>query len=576
MLQIATGKLFNHPVGWENLLRGMLYTNATFGSEDAVETAGGRLLPSTSYSIHPRVLVYELLERMEADESGPGVLISSCVEPYLNDFAVVASFALNCVCTPDIDLARRLTSGKKGLATRAAPQEFVRRFFDADFWCKPEEVAFLQEFTTQLIGLPRNIFLCVMRAIRTYINGMHRIADDLELAYTLLVASVESLAQDFDGHVSDWESYEERKRLAVDEALSGVEEKFAQRVRDALLSVEHTALARRFREFAISHTPPSYFREATLVTNQSLSRSDLTEVLAMAYQSRSKYVHQLKRLPDVVVLGHAYDETALHERVTFLTLQGLSRLMRNVIIEFVKAQPSLKHEKYNYALERSGVIQLQMAPQYWVGNAEGDMINAGRRKLEGFLEQFVPCLLKEEGATLTDLRPALNTVAVLLPNSKKGLRLPYLALYALFNRAVSEEQRAPISESIDTLIQQELLQPSAEALIAHTILGKMINWPLESHVQELENYFKRRGKPSGLRFPRLFEAAVSLDLAERYRLMGDLDKCRKMISLAVESHPGHQYLVQFEAKFAADTPIHGSYILLPHSTSGDDTSNPLQ
>lgn len=142
---------------------------------------------------------------------------------YLSDFAVVTSFALNCFCSPDIDLARRLTSGKKGLATRASPHEFVSRFFEPELWCKPEEEAFLQTFVGQLIGLPRQTYLGVIRAIRTYINGMHRIADDLELAYTLLVASVESLAQDFDGHESDWASYEERKRLAVDEALIGAD-----------------------------------------------------------------------------------------------------------------------------------------------------------------------------------------------------------------------------------------------------------------------------------------------------------------------------------------------------------------
>lgn len=290
----------------------------------------------------------------------------------------------------------------------------------------------------------------------------------------------------------------------------------------------------------------------------------------MAYQSRSKYVHQLKRLPDVVVLGHGFGETALHERMPYLTLQGLSRLMRNVIIEFVMGQPSLKHEEYDYVLERSGVIQMQMAPQYWVGNAEGDLIGAGRRKLEGFLEQYGPCILKEEGAALTDLRPVLSAVAELLPDSKKALRLPYLALYVLFNGVVSEEQREPISEPINRLIQQELFQPSAEALIVCTILGKIINWPLDIHHQELENYFKRRKSPSGLRFPRLFEAAMSLALAERYRLLGDLNKCREMVAVAVESHPGHQQLVQLEVDVTLDTPIHGSNILLPRSISGDE------
>jgi len=67
----------------------------------------------------------------------------------------------------------------------------------------------------------------------------------------------------------------------------------------------------------------------------------------------------------------------------------------------------------------------------------------------------------------------------------------------------------------------------------------------------------------------LFEAAVSLDLAERFRLIGDTDQCRKMVALAVESHPGHQRLVQLEAEIDPDTPIHGADILLPSSTSGN-------
>lgn len=58
MLQIATGKLFTRPASRENRLRGMLYTNAIFTREDAVETAVGRLFPSSSYSIRPSVLVF--------------------------------------------------------------------------------------------------------------------------------------------------------------------------------------------------------------------------------------------------------------------------------------------------------------------------------------------------------------------------------------------------------------------------------------------------------------------------------------------------------------------------------------
>lgn len=570
MLQIATGKLFTRPAGRENRLRGMLYTNAILPRENAVETSTGQLLPSSSYSIRPTVLVYEFTERMEGEEQGPGVLVSSTVDPYLQDYSVVASFALNCVCTPDVDLTRRLTAGQRGLATRVAPQTLVRRFFDGEVWCKPDELKFLEEFVDKLIGLPRSTFLGVMRALRTYVNGMHRIADDLELAYTLLVASVESLAQDFDGHESDWDSFDERKRKAVDEALSGADEVIAQRVREALLRVEHVALARRFREFAVAHTPSTYFRQASDTANGPLlGRSDLAEVLGTAYQSRSKYVHQLRRLPDAVTLGYGHGETAIEDRTTHLTLQGLSRLMRSVIIEFVMRQPTVLHEPYNYRLERSGVVQVRMAPQYWVGRADGDISKAGRDKLEGFLQQLASCLLREPGAVVTDLRPVLAVACEVVPRLEKRLRLPYLALHALFNMHMVKQDLAAMPSAIEALIQEELGEPSSEALIAHALAGQTVQWSLEVHRGALNTYLRRRAAANGLRFPRLFEAAIALDLAERLRCAGDIEGCRAVMALAVENHPGHSGLLEVETNFLPAVPISWRDVMLPSSTAAE-------
>jgi len=564
VLQIATGKLFTRPAGRENHLRGMLYTNAILAREDAIETTAGRLLPSSSYSIRPTVLVYEFTEHMEREEQAPGGLVSSTVDPYLQDYSVVASFALNCVCTPDVDLARRLTTGQRGLATRIAPQTLVRRFFDGEIWCKPDEVKFLEEFVEKLIGLPRRTFLGVMRALRTYVNGMHRIADDLELAYTLLVASVESLAQDFDGHESDWDSFDERKRKAVDEALSGADEMIAQRVREALLKVEHIALARRFREFAVAHTPSTYFRQASgIASGPLLGRSDLAEVLGTAYQSRSKYVHQLRRLPDTVTLGHGHGETAIEDRTTHLTLQGLSRLMRSVIIEFVERQPTVLHEPYNYHLERSGVVQMRMAPQYWVGRAEGDITKAGRNKLEGFLQQLASCLLREPDGVVTDLRPVLAVACEVVPRLEKRLRLPYLALHVLFNMHVAKQDLAAMPSAIEALIQEELEEPSSEALIAHVLAGQTVQWPLEVHHGALNTYLRRRASANGLRFPRLFEAAIALDLAERLRCAGDMEGCRAVVALAVENHPGHTGLLEAETNLLPTVPISWRDVMLP-------------
>lgn len=567
MLQIATGKLFTRLARRENRLRGMLYTNAILGREEVVETAAGRLLPSSSYSIRPSVLAYEFTERIEAEEQalgpGSGVLVSSGVEPYLQDYSVVVSFALNCVCTPDVDLARRLTTGQRGLATRVAPQTLVRRFFDGEIWCKSDEMKFLEDFVDKLIELPRRTFLGAMRALRTYVNGMHRIADDLELAYTLLVASVESLAQDFDGHEGDWNSFDERKRKAVDEALSGADEVVAQRVRDALLRVEHVALARCFREFAVAHITPAYFRQTSTADGPQLGGSDLAEVLSNAYRSRSKYVHQLRRLPDMVTFGHGYSETAIEGRATHLTLQGLSRLMRSVIIEFVARQPSIDKELYNYHLERSGVVQVKLDPQYWVGHTQSDITEAGRDKLEGFLQQLAACLLREPNAVLTDLRPVLAAACEFVPRLEKRLRLPYLALHALFNMHVAKQDSAEMSSAIEALIEQELGEPSSEALITHALSGQTVPWSLNIHQAAIHSYLRRRAAANGLRFPRIFEAAMTLELANRYRCAGDMEGCQAMMALAVENHPGHPGLLEFETNLQPTVPISWRDVMLP-------------
>src|ERR1035441_6074259 len=100
MLQIASGKLFAREPGHRNELRGVLYTNLRLDREKPIETAVGRLLP-TSTLRDAKTLVYELTELIEAPPHGPGLLVSHGMDPYLSEFAAIVSFALNVTCTPD-------------------------------------------------------------------------------------------------------------------------------------------------------------------------------------------------------------------------------------------------------------------------------------------------------------------------------------------------------------------------------------------------------------------------------------------------------------------------------------------
>ena len=191
MLQINSGKLYPGGVRRTNQLRGVIYTNLFIGERDVplVTAAGTSLYADPFGSLTP--LIYELTEQMDDDRIAPGVLVSHGVQAYMNDFAAVVSFVLRATCTPDADLCTRLLSGKRSLGVSTPPSKLVSRVFKSRIFIQRNDRELLTSFVTDLIALRRRSFLAAMRAIRTYMTGLHRVADDLELAYTLLVASIE-------------------------------------------------------------------------------------------------------------------------------------------------------------------------------------------------------------------------------------------------------------------------------------------------------------------------------------------------------------------------------------------------
>jgi len=222
VLQITTGKVFTRPSARENLLRGVLYTNLHLEyMNDAALAAPlfGRLTQTSELDSSPRMVVYEFTERIEAEQSGRNVLVSHGAEPYVQDMGMLMSFFFNCTCSPDIDLVRRLLGGRPGTSTGKIPASVVPRIFDRDIFLKTGESAEFVRFVEHLLGLERKTYLSVMDAIRTFVTGVHRVADDFELAYTLLVAAIESLAQNFDDFAPDWESVADDKRNPIDQAL---------------------------------------------------------------------------------------------------------------------------------------------------------------------------------------------------------------------------------------------------------------------------------------------------------------------------------------------------------------------
>ncbi len=564
MLQICTGKLFTREIEYQNNLKGIIYTNYNLFSDQKIETKAGTISFAEN-SNGPNTILYEIEELIEATGNGPGVLASHGIRSLILDFSTIFSFVLNCTASPSYSLTERLLSEQPGVSTHTSPNKMIKKVFDKRVFYEENDENELIKITNQIIGLKRKTFLGVMSSIRTYITGMHRISDDFELAYTLLVASIESLAQKFDGHQSTWSDYEESKRKRIDKALANADQTIKNDVRNAILSIEHTSLARRFKDFALEHITPDFFRlEANDVINP-ITRSDLPIALSNAYIARSKYVHNLEKLPKNLTFN-TYSDTCNHDNKTWLTLQGLSRLARHVIIEFIMRQPTVEKEKYNYHLERSNITVMQMAPEFWIHNIDFSS-GAGIQKLEGYLSQLDKFLTGAPNATVTEISNVLTEFESQINNLKLADKKSFLALYIIYNFYINETQRLKNVEEFVVKHENLILNPCTEGLIVYSLLNLPFQWEIEVHHDCLKKYFSERNQKLKIKCPQAIESGMLLILAERYRKDGNEPKALELIEMAVENLPSHKELRKFETEYkSSPRPINVSEILFSKHT----------
>lgn len=566
MLQISTGKFFNNE-SHETLRRGIYYTNYRPFRDDRIETQVGSLQPVAG--VHGLgALIYEIIERIQKLPGGPyaGEVIATSGETLINDFAAIVSFALNITCTTDLDLARRLVANERpSLGSDLVPQKYVPRMFDRAVNWQRSDSDHLQHFVTDLMALERKSYEGAMRAIRRYVIGAHRISDDVNLAYALFVMSMESLAQKFDGFEPAWDDYDQLKRQRIDEALGETPVSTGDKVRAAVLANEHVAISRRFREFALAHVGPSFFREEAEKAVAAISRPDLSIALRQAYSIRSRYVHYLEDIPRLLVGVEGFHEMTAVDGELTLTFAGLARVARHVIQTFVARAPKTEKEEFNWMKDLPGKLTMQVAPQYWIGNPQSFNVTTAKQYLVAFIEQVVGHLLQPTAA-ITDIRPVLEKVEALLPGlAKPDQRLPMLALHFIFNFFAPEDFRSAGYPALIETYKGDFETPSIISLAAHLVTGQSLDWPLQVMEELYTRYFRERHHASTLKLGRILEAAFALVLAEQNRAAGLFARAGELVAYAVETCPQHVGLQNFEESIQLNNlaAIDWKTILLP-------------
>ena len=527
-------------------------------------------------SMNPNALVYEITELIEG-EPGVGALVSRGVTPYLGDFASIVSLALKVTCTPSHELTSRLTSSRPGVIVGVRPGDYVQQVFDGLIVCQDEDAEYLRQFVEDLIGLERKSYRAAIRAIRAFNAGLHLLADDLELAYTLMVVSIETLVPTSGSPDIEWSDYNEGKRKAVDKALDSADERTAKRVREAILKHENPSLTELFCNFTLGHLSASFFRDEAKETINPIGHLDLRRAVKQAYAIRSRYIHDLKELPSMLAYRRRdYGEVHRSEGEAFLTLQGLTRLARHVITEFIRRQPKVETEDYDYRYEQSGIVYVPLVdlnPNFRMHKVNDLTVNSGRTRFEGFLSQVVSCLHKEENSAVTDIGEMLLKAVGMFPNMNPDQRKPFLALCILFKALVSPKSQPNGDMKLDKNYINEIKSPSPEAMLVHLLLNSVPEWTVEVHQQVYTEYLGIYGRKNGLKAPPSLVAGCALELAERYRTADDVEGALELIASAVENYPGHEPLLSLESTFDPGTPINWRETVFPGDDNVTDKEN---
>jgi hypothetical protein len=113
-------------------------------------------------------------------------------------------------------------------------------------------------------------------------------------------------------------------------------------------------------------------------------------MLGIAYDIRSRRSHVLEDLGEKAWVYTDGAETAFEPNFQrIFTLAGLWRLVRHVVRRFVADATKTQPEHWDYRGALPGVVQMQLAPQYWIWQPEGLDAKSALQRFNGVAEAFI-------------------------------------------------------------------------------------------------------------------------------------------------------------------------------------------
>jgi hypothetical protein len=558
VLQIVSKMYFRTGVPLHSTIhREVLSTNRFFLPFGVVvQLPVGELAPSTPMTPVTTVTL-SVTEHLEAEtpEGEPSMIVATSGTELIDDIADVLSFGLNSVFTRDHDLARRLIPNSVDGSAQSRASKFFRHTFTQHRFVPETELDELRSFVAQLIALDRSHFEAAMRAIRRIVHATQRAVDDPTLAYVDLVAALESLSDGEGAPTPTWDQMDNRKRKLIDTALEDADENVAKNVREAVMQGDHLGAKSRFVAFVTRNVSPSYFRTEATDSARPIRGADLDRALKLAYDVRSHNVHVLKDLPpEAWILGDAADTVMPVSEGIMLSHEGLLRLARHVVKNYVHHAPAETDFTFDWLSFLPGKVQMRVAPQYWVWQADGFDHKSVARYFSGFIGHVLDALAgRSEG--VTNMQAVLERIEQQLPGIADGQdKTMMLGIYSLWHDILAPSEHRPQATKFLAKHGHLLERLEIASFVVGLLTDQMPDWTADDLNTLATQRRIEREKSKHLELPAVLDAALAVLAAESLSEQGRSEDARRLAGFAIEELPGYEPLIAWETALDENEP----------------------
>lgn len=262
----------------------------------------------------------------------------------------------------------------------------------------------LGSWLQKVLSLPRQKYQIVCQALAAYERALQVLSSDPALSYSLLVFVIEALANSHADYHATWDDVrgEPRKRfdaLFDDERISSIDASWTNDLREVLVAVVHPGATRRFTKFALDHIPNDLYDASSGSTKFPLRLSRIHQSIQNAYILRSSFSHALTPLTQLLISESYRAEEVEQEielkgkrvKTSYLTLRGLFRVVRSILLEFIEQQEIADLSSHNWIEEsQHGVIKSFRTPAYLrMKNSEGQLCAIEAQYAQNWFEDIL-------------------------------------------------------------------------------------------------------------------------------------------------------------------------------------------